>query len=111
MKEEVNSIVFKYKQTLGQNSFHVFHELKELVSSSDAKKIVVNELDKVKGQFSSDPSLQLDFLTDIEKELNKEIVDANKNKSYDRVLEIEDDLTSIQRVRGLMQQINEKEGS
>lgn len=103
MNEQVKKIMHDYTQALGQQGFYTFDRLKPLVSEEDAMKLVLAELDKVREMFLGDslaPSAT--SILKLEEELSKDIIKANNKSNFTRVMELEDDLTAIRRVKSLL---------
>lgn len=104
MNEQVKKIMYDYTQALGQQGFHTFDQLKNHVNQESAMKLVLAELDRVREMFLGDslaPSISL--ILEIEKELSEEIVESNNRGDFTRVMEIEDDLSAIKRVKSLLE--------
>lgn len=103
MQEKIERITYDYSQALGQHGFFAFDQLKKLTTQEEAMKYVLAELDKVREMFLGDslaPSLSV--ILNLEDELSKEIVKENNQNNFTRVMEIEDDLLAIKRVKSLI---------
>lgn len=103
MSKQIDKIMYDYRQGLGQQGFYAFDRLKDKVSQEDAMKLVLAELDTVREMFLGDslaPSAT--SLLNLEKKLSDEIIKANNNNNFTKVMEIEDDLTAIRRVKSLL---------
>ena len=103
MEEQVKKIVYDFKQALGQQSFYAFDLLKKLTTDEFAQKLVLEELGRITKQFSGEPVDPTPSLKKVEEQLTKEIMNENKKGNMIRVMEIEDDLNAIRRVRSILE--------
>lgn len=103
MNEQVKRIIYDYKQSLGQQAFYAFDLLKEHVIEESAMKLVLVELDRVRELMLGDSLAPTNSsILEIEKKLSHEIIKANNEGDFTRVMEIEDDLTALKRVKSLI---------
>lgn len=103
MDEQIKKIMYDYTQALGQQGFYTFDRLKPLVTQESAMELILVEIDKVREMFLGDslaPSIT--SIKKLEERLSSEIVEANNKGNFTRVMEIEDDLTAIKRVKSLL---------
>lgn len=105
MSEQVDKIMYDYTQALGQQGFYTFDRLEKVVSQEEAMKLVLAELDKVREMFLGDSLAPTNSsILEVEESLSREITEANNNNNFTRVMEIEDDLAAIKRVKSLIEQ-------
>ena len=102
MNEQVEKIIYDFKQSLGQQSFYTFELLNKHLAQESSRDLVIEEIDRIKSQFSADSPVDNTSIDELEGNLSKEIMNANKKGDLTRVMEIEDDLYAIRRVKSLM---------
>ena len=103
LEEQVKKVVYDFKQALGQQSFYTFDLLKKHVPDEIAQQLVLKELGRIIKQFSGEVTGPTPSLKKVEEQLNQEILNENKKGNMIRVMEIEDDLTAVRRVRSIIE--------